>query len=74
MKAIICTLFEGRYHFGAAALVNSLYRAGYRGELYAGYKGELPFWALKAKESCLINETDHTLNVAEGLDVLIGFW
>lgn len=45
VSSIICTLFEKNYHFGLGALVNSLYENGYRGEVYAGYKGDLPPWA-----------------------------
>lgn len=42
--AAICTLFEGDFHLGLAAFVNSLVRAGYKGTVWAGYRGALPPW------------------------------
>lgn len=45
MQSVICTLFEGHYDLGVAALINSLYKQGYRGDVYAGYLGKLPQWA-----------------------------
>jgi hypothetical protein len=44
MKTIVCTLFEGHFNLGAAALINSLLKNNFRGEIILGYKGEIPAW------------------------------
>src|SRR6185437_12348307 len=46
----ICTLFEGDYHFGLAAFVNSLVASGYSGTVWAGYRGPLPPWINRLKQ------------------------
>src|SRR6187402_3459082 len=70
MTSSICTLYEGHYHHGVAALSNSLYNSGFRGSVYIGYRGKLPGWSKEAKENPLLNwEGGKSLTVAEGLDL-----
>jgi hypothetical protein len=70
MSVVVCTLFEGHYHYGLAALINSLYLKGYSGTVYAGYRGELPDWSIAAKKQAALSwEGASDLQVCEELCV-----
>ena len=69
MTSAICTLFEGSYHFGVGALVNSLCKAGFSGTVFVGYRGALPEWTAQLGSVC--NEAGHTLaRVTEKVSML----
>jgi hypothetical protein len=67
MSTAICTLFEGHYHFGVAALSNSLYNQGFRGTIYVGYRGKLPIWIEDNKNNNPDTKYGLEMIAAEGL-------
>ena len=62
---VICSLYEGDFHLGLAALINSITRGGYRGLFWIGCRGILPPWTAK-----LHRRPDGLFEVG---DALLGF-
>lgn len=50
MESTICTLYEGHYHYGVAALINSLHRYGFQGNVFIGYRGPIAPWVSQLTE------------------------
>jgi len=67
-ETAICTLFEGDYHLGLAAFVNSLVRAGYKGTIWAGYRGKLPLWISQLE--CIQTDQVEEFQVADQVRIV----
>lgn len=50
MEHLVCTLFEKDYHYGAAALINSLCANGFKGTFFGALRGDFPAWAATAEK------------------------
>ncbi|WP_411826051.1 hypothetical protein [Luteolibacter sp. AS25] len=71
METIVCTLFEKVYHHGVAALANSLYASGFRGDMCVGYRGPLPPWVSDPEPSDELKwEGATSFRAANGLRLL----
>jgi hypothetical protein len=69
MNSVICTLFERHFHRGLVGLVNSLNANGYKGDIYAGYLGNLPWWAKIEKSTAFDNLAIKTFTVNENIRI-----
>ena len=47
---VVCTVAEGNYFYGVAALANSLVKAGFKGSIIVGYRGARPAWLQALKK------------------------
>ena len=61
-QQVICTLYEGDYHLGLAALINSILKGGFHGLFWVGYRGDLPPWTAQ-----LARRDDGLFQVGEAL-------
>jgi hypothetical protein len=56
MNLAIFTLYEGDYHLGVAALINSAVKCGFKGRIFVYYKDRLPPWADSEQKQSLLRQ------------------
>ncbi|CAA6678615.1 MULTISPECIES: hypothetical protein [unclassified Lentimonas] len=59
MMQAILTLYEGNYHLGVGALINSAIGSGFKGKFFVGYRDSLPPWVAGLECSGEENYTVH---------------
>lgn len=62
MASIVCTIAEKDFYFGVGALINSLLKNEFKGNIYVGFRGELKGWCK--------NSTECNLDGWEGVKVI----
>lgn len=65
MSNSVCTLYEGHYHLGLAALANSLHAIGFEGTIWVGFRGTPPPWV----PGISVSDNEFSFTCAEGLDL-----
>ena len=69
-RLTFCTLLEGDYNFGLAALINSLFKLGYKGSFYVGFRGSLPTWvSTYIAEKKQNDDAIYSFYISDGLQI-----
>jgi hypothetical protein len=71
---VVCTLAEGGYFYGVAALINSLVRADFEGLVLIGYRGARPAWLRSLGHNVVEDIYEVTPGVRVKLIEMTGTW
>jgi hypothetical protein len=71
---VVCTLAECSYFYGLAALANSLVRAGFKGSIIVGYRGDRPTWLERLNRDSALDAYLVTSEVRLQLIEVPGTW
>jgi len=72
--SVVCTVAEGSYFNGVAALTNSLVHAGFRGSVVVGYHGSKPTWLAQLRKDRASDVYDVAPHVQLNLVELPEMW